>query len=243
MPLAINLIGPMAFKKNGTLLDVWLPKLGKRYPHQAAVGTNVDSQVVGDLSDYSLDAPNPHCFPSSSMHHNPPPDKPCVPYEDVPQDYPPSSFYIHFVLPRPKWIVGFSPVSCKIYRGNVPPDQFQYTPVGFRLFYEHAGIPVLKSVKDPEFSYELPFDPADDEKQLEAFIAYSPYDFSDYGHREAKKDFTKLTRMFGLDVNVDFELPFMTGRRRASARVKRGRKSHVLNGPAHDCKAPILLLT
>jgi hypothetical protein len=241
LPLAINVFGPMVFKKNGKLLEVWLPKLAKRYRHQAAIGTNVDSRDLGDLSEYSLTNPNPHCHPSPSMHHNPPPNKPCIPYEDTAVKYPPAPFYVHITLPRPKWIIGFSPVSCRIYEGAIPPAQFQYAPVGFRLFYDKAGSPVLTSSNDPKFRYDLNFDPASDEPQLEAFIAYSPYNFSDYGHHEAKNDFAKLTKMVGLKVNVDFEFPFLTGRQRLTTRTK-GRQVSVLNGPAKDCKAPILLL-
>lgn len=242
MPLAINLIGPMAFKKNGELLDVWLPKLAKKYRHQAAIGTSVDSEVVGDLSEYSLGTPNPLCHAKSSQHHNPPPEKPCIPYQDNAVHYPPSSFYVHLTLPRPKWIVGFSPVSCRVYQGSVPPEHFQNMPVGFRLFYEKAGIPIVKSSSDANFSYALKFDPADDEMQLEAFISYSPYNFSDYGHREAKNDFARLTKMLGLKVNVDFEFPFMTGRLKAVSGAGRKRKWSILNGPAKDCKAPVVLL-
>jgi hypothetical protein len=115
-------------------------------------------------------------------------------------------------------------------------------PVGFRLFYEKAGAPALKSTQDPGFRYDLQFDPAQSEMQLEAFVAYSPYNFSDYGHREAKSDFKQLTKMLGLKLNVDFELPFMTGRRGFRGASRADDKWGVLNGPAKDCKAPIVLL-
>jgi hypothetical protein len=243
LPLAINVIGPMAFKKNGKLLEIWLPKLSRKYPHQAAVGTDVDSFVLADASEYSINDPNPCCHPNPSGHHNPPPGHPSVPYEDVPNIYPPSSYNIHLTLPRPKWIIGLSPVSCKVYKGSTPPPNYEYMPVGFRLFYERAGSPVLTAVKKSSPSYSFSFDPAPDETQLEMFIAYSPYNFSDYNHPEAKDDFKRLAGMFGLNLNADFELPFMTARKRIKSKARAQHPSFtILNGPAKDCKAPLILL-
>jgi hypothetical protein len=246
LPLAVNLIGPMAFKKNDKLLEIWLPRLSRNYPHQAAVGTNVDSYVLGDVSDYYIDHPNPGCHPGASSHHNPPPDHPSVPFETPPKIYPPSSYYVHLTLPRPQWIVGLSPVSCKVYEGNTPPADFEYMPVGFRLLYERAGSPVLTATQTSSLTYTFKFDPAPDEKQLEMFIAYSPYNFSDYNHVEAKDDFTRLAGMFGLKLNVDFEFPFMTGRRSAKRTKRKSAPQRpnftILNGPAKDCKSPSILL-
>jgi hypothetical protein len=243
MPLAINVIGPMAFNKSGKVLDIWLPILSKKYRHQLAIGTNVESQELGDLSEYSLSDPNPQCHSKPSGHQNPPPGKPSIPYQDTAVNYPPSSFYVRFTLPRPQWIIGLSPVSCKIYKGGTSPAQFENVPVGFRLFYERAGLPVLESRSDPQFTYPLQFDPANAERQLEAFISYSPYNFSDYGHHEAKNDFAKLTRMLGLKVNIDFEFPFIIGDSRVASKPDGEKKWKILNGPAKDCKSPNMLLT
>jgi len=239
LPLAINLIGPMAFRKNDKLLDIWLPSLDPKYPHQAAVGTDIDSFVLGDLSDYSIDNPNPPFHPSLSTPHNPPPAKPSVPCERTPIDYPPNSYFVHLTLPRPKWIVGLSPVSCKVYDdGTQPPSDWENKPVGFRLLYGRTGKPFLADAQTQKPIYEFQFDPVADEKQLEIFVAYSPYDFEDYNHGEAKDDFRRLGNMFGLSLNVDFELPFTLGAKRTEKpRFK------ILNGPAKDCKAPALVLT
>lgn len=245
LPLAINLIGPLAIKKNGNLLDVWLPILSKKYPHQAAVGTDVDSHELKGTSEYSIGDPNPPCHPNPSGHHNPPKSHPSVPYEAAPKIYPPPSYFIHITLPRPKWIVGLSPVSCTVYDNATPPPPFDYKPIGFRLLYEKAGAPILTPSNGTDTPYTLNFDPAPDEQQLEMFIAYSPYNFSDYNHPEAKDDFKKLTGMFGLKLDIDFEFPFMT-------QIKKGKHKkqspavkvppRILNGPAKDCKAPALLL-
>jgi hypothetical protein len=161
LPLAINVFGPMVFKKNDKdkVLDLWLPKLGKKHRHQLAIGTYVGSLELGDLSQYSVKAPGPNCHPGSSVHHNPPHNNPCIPYEETPLIFPPSSFFVRITLPRPKWIIGFSPVSCKVYKGPTPPPAYQYRPVGFRLFYGKAGSPVLTSTEDSKFNYQLEFDP------------------------------------------------------------------------------------
>jgi hypothetical protein len=243
LPLAINVFGPMAFKKNGKLLDIWLPQLNSLYPHQAAVGTDVDSYVLSDGTEYSISHPSPSCYAKASQHHNPPPQNPSAPYQDSPKVYPPSPFNIHITLPRPKWIVGLSPVSCKVYSGGPPPANFQYMPIGFRLFYGKAGTPELTCANDSSKSYSFLFDPANDEKQLEMFIAYSPYNFSDYNHPEAKDDFGRLAAMFGLSLNVDFEFPFIFGVDKSKPKARRFPHSnaHILNGPAKDCKAPVIL--
>ena len=104
LPLAINVFGPMAFKKNGKVLDIWLPILSAKYPHQAAVGTDVDSHVLEGTSEYSISDPNPCCHPHDSSHYNPPKNQPSVPYEHPPKTYPPNPYFVHVTLPRPKWI-------------------------------------------------------------------------------------------------------------------------------------------
>jgi hypothetical protein len=237
----------MAFKKNANTLHIWLPVLDDpKYPHQVAIGTDVESTVLsGDITEFSLDDPNPSCYPKASIHHNPPPGNSSIPYEDIPNTYPPSSYFLHLMLPRPKWIVGLSPVSCKVYKGNTPPSKYTSMPVGFRLFYERVGVPVLKSLDTPSFSYPLVFDPAPGEMQVEMFVSHSPYNFSDYGHPEATDDFVKLGKMFGLTLNIDFALPFMTGRVSGAGanRKNHAKAPKILNGPAKDCKAPTILLT
>jgi hypothetical protein len=242
LPLAINVFGPMAFKKNANMLEIWLPKLAKRHRHQAAIGTDVDSTILGDLPEYSLDAPSPTCYPKPSGHHNPPPQSPCVPYEDKATIDPPTDFFVHIRLPRPKWIVGYSPVPCSIFKKNGTAGPFTYAPVGFRLIYENCGTPTLKSSANPSFSYSLEFDPADGETQLEAFIAYSPYNFTDYDHAEAKSDFGHLVKMLGLKLDVEFQDPFVIKESSRAGRKTSPGKVRILNGPAHDCKAPVVLL-
>jgi len=74
LPLAINMIGPMAFKQTGAILEVWMPLLDDaQFEHQAGIGTDFSSFVLGDLHEYSLLDPNPQAFTgtTSAFTHRP----------------------------------------------------------------------------------------------------------------------------------------------------------------------------
>ncbi len=231
LPLAINMIGPMAFKQSGDTLEVWMPYLGnKKFPHQVGIGSNVTSIVLpGGQRDYSLSDPNPQKYGNATMPFNPP-NGTSIPY--TARATPPSSFYIHVSLPRPKWMIGLYPVSCEIYKGN-PAKVYQLRPVGFRLLYEKAGAPVLTSSQGGK-DYPVLFDPSPDEKQLEMFLSYAPLNSDDPNssttdHPEAKEDFHQLCAMLSLDLDIEFEYKMD---------AKFGTKNlKIFNGPLQNCKA------
>ena len=145
LPLAINMIGPMAFKQNGTILDVWFPKLEGEFNHQAGIGTNLNSFIFdGKLREFSLLDPNPPQHAAATAAYHPSSydrqsncanqKKVCSPYVVEPQKYEPARYFIHLTLPRPKWMIGLNPVSCKIYEnGKSITSSYQLRPVGFRL--------------------------------------------------------------------------------------------------------------
>lgn len=226
LPLAINLIGPMAFQQNGDYLEIWMPNLDNpKYPHQAGIETDRDSFILGDESEYWFSDPNPKQYSGGTLAYNP---SPSIPY--VIEAYPSKPYYIHLKLPRPKWIVGLDPVSCKIQYGAQGDQKFHTRPVGFRLLYEKAGTPAVISRKG---SHPVSFDPAPDEKQIEMSIKYYPYNYETYGHAEAADDFAKIGAMLGVVLKVEYEFPFQ---------LRADDNPHIDNGPVNDCKAPTVIL-
>ncbi|HWZ44512.1 MAG TPA: hypothetical protein VNW97_13640 [Candidatus Saccharimonadales bacterium] len=237
LPLAINMIGPMAFKQNGVTLDVWFPKLEEDFKHQAGIGTNLNSFIFdGKLREFTLLDPNPPQYASTTAAYYPSSydrqsngtnqKKVCSPYFVEPKKYEPTSYFIHLTLPRPKWMIGLNPVSCMIYEnGKSTTSNYQLRPVGFRLLYERAGVPVLTSDLDRKFSYYPPFDPAPEEKQLEMFINYVPFVYTG-GDGEAEDDFKRLGDMLDLKLKLKIEPP----------------GKQVPLGPLHNCKSANIIL-
>ncbi|HWZ44511.1 MAG TPA: hypothetical protein VNW97_13635 [Candidatus Saccharimonadales bacterium] len=234
LPLAITMIGPMAFKQTDAILEVWMPVLDDaHFEHQAGIGTDVSSFVLGNLREYSLLAPNPQTFPGATSAFNPPASNPSVPLAVQPGHLP-QSFFVHLTLPRPKSMVSVSSVPCKIHGASLPTATFLNRPTGFRLLYEKAGAPVLTSSEDPRFNFPVPFDPSPDEKQLEMFISYAPFVIeTDRGHPEAKSDLAKLGLMVGLDLSLEFEGEFQ---------VRFAQPFTPFNGPLQNCKSVNLML-
>lgn len=231
LPLAINMIGPMAFKPIDTTLHVWLPVLDKKgYEHQAGVGTDLSSFILpGPTASYTLTGIEPYA--SQTSPHNPPAAKPSIPVAVQPTSYPPAIYFSHLMLPRPKRMTGLNPVSCKVYGASLPTAKFLNRPVGFRLFYDKAGTPVLTG---SGVSYTIPFDVSSDEKQLEMFINYIPFVVDPApGHAEAQDDLHKLGLMVGLDLTITFEYGFQ---------VEFTDPFRILNGPLQNCKSANLTL-
>jgi hypothetical protein len=232
LPLAINMVGPMAFKRYQKTVEVWLPILGdQRFPHQAGIGSNVQSRPFDDSKcqqDYVLN--DPPAFSSLSTVHNPAMN---VPYEATPKIFPPKSFFIHLILPNPKYIEGLSPVSCEIYTGTGT-GNFQLRPVGFRLLYDKTGHPTLSSGGNP--IYSLKFDPSPGDTTNEMIINYAPFN-AGRDHTEAQDDFKKLAAMFGLNLTVDFDKTTDDVRIRESVRPP-----DFFVGPVNDCKSPNITL-
>lgn len=233
LPLAINMIGPMAFKRYPKTVEVWLPVLGdQRFPHQAAIGSNVQSRPFDDSTyqqEYVLNDPPP--FPSVSTVFNPAMSQP---YSVPPTTFPPTSFFIHLTLPNPKFIEGLSPVSCEIYTG-AGTGNFVLRPVGFRLLYDLTGFPTLSS--GGKQIYQLKFDPSPGDTTNEMFIDYAPFNSADPDHTEAKDDFKKLVAMFSLNLDVDFEKTTKDVIIRQAAKPP-----DFFVGPVNDCKAPVITL-
>lgn len=218
-------------------IEIWMPKLEAGYKHQAGIQTDVSSFVLGDKPggkafDYSLLDPDPPCSRQRSKTHNPNPGKQSSPY--TAHVAPPTSFYVCLSLPRPEWIIGLDPVSCKIQDAAGTERESHLRPVGFRLLYKKTGTPVLTSTQDPQCPWPLPFDPAPGEREMQISIGYSPYNFDDYGHPEACDDFKRLGAMLGLTLGVAFDQPFQ---------LKARERIVITNGPVNDCKAPVITMT
>jgi hypothetical protein len=231
MPLAVDLVGPMAFRKNQKVVDVWMPKLdqsGKK--HEAGIGTSVTS-IILPMGDYVITGPAP-----SASNAVPYPISNCKVYEDKPNDYSAADRYIHLTLPAPDWIVALDPVSAKIYPTNAKrPSSYSHYAVGLRFLYKQAGTPNLSP------GGNIPFDPAPGETQLTLSIAYAPYDYNDSGHSEAKFAFNQLSKLFpNLDLQVDFETADMD--KAPAKKDKENVEWLQYGGPLHNCKAPIILL-
>jgi len=69
MPLVVDLIGPMAFKKGQNVIDVWMPKLGQMgKKHEAGIGTSVTS-IELPSGDYVITGPTPYAGDPRDLRH------------------------------------------------------------------------------------------------------------------------------------------------------------------------------
>ena len=143
LPLVVDLIGPMAFRKSKDkdTVEVWLPKLdGSGKKHEAGIGTSVTS-IVLDHKDYAITG-------TMAATGDPPPylTAKCSVYEAKPRDYSATDRYICLTLPKPNAMVALAPVRAKVYAtGSAPPASFSLYAVGLRFLYDHAGKPNLSS--------------------------------------------------------------------------------------------------
>jgi hypothetical protein len=231
MPLVVDLIGPMAFKKGSGVIDVWMPKLdGEAKKHEAGMGTSVTS-VVLPQNDYVITGPAPYGGDPAiyGISH-------CTVYAATPNDYSATNRFIRLTLPMPNSIVALDPVSVRMYPTGSPASG-PYTPcaVGLRFLYDKAGTPTMNP------GGAIPFDPAPGEAQLNISIGYAPYDYNDTGHAEAKYAFNQLSKLFpNLDLQVDFEFAMVAAARKTGKSKIEWRR---LGGPLHNCKAPVILLS
>ena len=233
--LIADFVGPMAFRHEGLVFNVWMPKLDKAGDkHEAGIGTSVTSLVLQN-QDYEITGPTP--FGGDPSYHY---TSSCQVYKGQPNDYSATNRYIRLTVPTPNSIVALDPVSAQIYPTNSPPATPSYTgyAVGLRFIYLDPGTPTLKSVGP------IPFDPGDEETELTLSIGYAPYlyDYNDHGHTEAKYAFNEISKLFpNLDLQVDFDPSVMASIKRAGAAKQ---KTQWINrsGPLHNCKAPVILL-
>jgi hypothetical protein len=233
LPLAINVVGPMALQKNNNSLDIWLPNVGSAYKHEAGIATNIDSMKL-DVGDYSLLGPTaattwptPYC---PTMPDGDPSDIYILPKPKAPAKY------IHITLPIPWGMVCLSPASCEIY-DTTPTNKYKYWATGVRLLYQTTGSPSLEwsDASGQPYTWPLPIDIAPGENHVEVAINYHPVVHDENPqHPEATSDFKSIAAMVGLTkLNIQFN-PSATG---AAAPAARGARRTV--GPVHDCITPI----
>lgn len=242
LPLAINMVGPMAFKVSTDNIDIWMPKLDNpKYKHQAAIGTNVGSYALGVhslSSDYILSDPDPLKYDGTIAMYYPPKEDPSIPYMVEPDRYPPESYFVHITLPKPKCIISLNPVPCKIKYDGTMESNCHRRPTGFRLLYERTGIPNCVNPANPNDSVQVVFDGSELETHSEMFISYSPYDFDDPTHAEAISDFESLGAMCGLNLSIEFDACVQA----APSEPLPRKTSWMTTGPLNDCKAANLIL-
>jgi hypothetical protein len=234
MPLVVDLIGPMAFRKvkSKQVVEVLLPKLDQAgTEHEAGIGTPVTS-IELSKGDYTIAGTPPDSGdPMPYLTSN------CKVYQVKPPDnYSAANRYILLTLPMPHYIVALDPVSTEIYKtGSNPTGVWTLYAVGFRFLYDHAGVPTLTPP-----GRDIPFEPAPGEILLNMSIGYAPYNY-DKSHAEAKAAFQALSLLVpNLDLQVEFELPLTAESSPKSNDPKLIRELH--HGPLHNCKAPVILL-
>lgn len=233
--LIADFVGPMAFRHEGPIFNVWMPKLDKTGDkHQAGINTSVTSHELTN-GDYAITGPT--AFGGDPPYHY---TSSCQVYQAQPNDYSAADRYIRLAVPTPNSIVALQPVSAQIYPTNAPPSTSSYAgyAVGLRFIYLDPGTPTLSNAGP------IPFDPGDDETELILSVGYAPYvyDSKSLGHAEAKYAFNQLSKLFpNLDLQVDFD-PSVTGSMEKARASKQKAQWVNFGGPLQDCKAPIILL-
>src|SRR5215475_370451 len=95
MPLVVDLIGPMAFKKCNGVIDVWMPKLTAK-KHEAGIGTSVTSKELPQ-DDYVITGPAP--FTGDPKPYT---TSQCSIYSTSANDYSAKNRFIKLTLPMPR---------------------------------------------------------------------------------------------------------------------------------------------
>jgi hypothetical protein len=231
-PLVIDLMGPMAYRWSGSDFEIWMPNLKG---HSAGITTEVTSFEL-PRNDYHIKG-TPGS-PTSGNELTPWPTKKGQVYKANAVNRTAKNRLIYLTLPMPHSMAVLEPVFTKIYIcGHTPPVTYTPYAVGLRLFYPQAGVPTLydpSGVSTLILDGLIPFDPAPDEIESHMTIDYTPANHSD--PTEPQTSFKTLSKLFGLNLCVDFEDLAAVKTSQAT------RKEVALMGPHHDCLAPTMQL-
>ena len=226
LSLVVDVIGPMAFRSSGPKFELWMPKV--TYPHQAGIVTSVTG-VELPKDDYEITGP--------SGSTNPGPPYPTGGGQVYPAHVANTSAqnrFIKMLLPKPNLIVVLEPLSARIYpTGSPPPSTYELFAVGVQLRYDNANEPILydsMGVSPLVPGGKIQFDPPPGEVQLHMLIGYAAFDSTDSGHKESKLSFNELSKLFGLDLQLDFDPAPLSNRFRVKPYY----------GPLHDCKSCVI---
>lgn len=231
-PLVIDLMGPMAYRWSGSDFEIWMPKLRE---HSAGITTEVTSFELPQHDYHIKGTPG---IPSSGGSPTLWPTQKGQVYQAHAVDRTAQHRLIYLILPMPHSMAVLDPVFTRIYAtGDTPPATYTPYAVGLRLFYPQAGVPTLYDSDGVSTLIPhgvIPFDPAPDEIESHMTIDHTPANHND--PTEPLTSFNLLSKLFKLDLSVDFE---------DSAAVKASlatKKEVALMGPHHDCLAPSMQL-
>jgi hypothetical protein len=228
-PLVIDVMGPMAYRWSGSNFEIWMPDLSSIRAHQAGITTEVTSFELTQ-GNYQIKGPGNYGGQPSLWQTQ----KGQV-YLATTNDTSAPNRYIYISLPMPHSLAVLDPVLTRIYpTGQNPPSTYTAYAVGLRLFYGKAGVPTLydsNGLSGLVPNGIIPFDSSPDEIETYMSLGYDPYDRTDPGHAESKQSFNLLSKLFKLDLQVDFD---------ASVAMQAKADRVALMGPHHDCLAPAI---
>lgn len=232
-PLVVDVVGPMALRWSGENFELWMPDLSSgKNPHEAGIMTPVTSFELL-RGNYQITGPSPAAAGSKLTPHGTGGGEI---YEGHPSDYSTPNRYIYMSLPKPYQIVVLDPVPARIYRkaSELAKMSSRLYATGVRLLYEKANEPRLvdgKGVASIMPDGKIPFDPDQQEIQLNMLIGYAPYYTNDPDHTDAKNSFNAISKLFGLDLQVEFD------ETQLNAFIRRAGNEKEPIRPFQDCKS------
>lgn len=235
LPLTLRISGPFVYKQLEHSIVLWTPKMPTTMKHEAALGTEVEGRVLGinGENDYLL---GPSVQDSTMKQEYVEEFKPLeVSGDEATVKRANTNKAIRIEIPLATEARWCNPVNTLVEPGA----RASHFPTILTLRYTSTATWTLRSRSKPNDPlYELKFpscgaDPCRRDFGNFAEIIVAPLRHGGYGtgDKDADESFAKSAEMIGSSVRVQINPKRQAG------------EVTVLNGPLHNCKAPLLVLS